>query len=127
MRPIRLLVAACALLAGGCAAFDTGPPPLTKADVVRSTRAGETPAALVQRLKSTQTVLWLTATEIVELRQAGVAMEVLDYLQAAQFAEMRRGNQFYNLLYGPERTPFSRCTGYPSPDGRFRGFSSPFC
>ena len=88
MRRTCLLVATVALLVGGCAAFDTGPPPLTRADVVQLTRTGETPSAIIGRLQSTQTVLALSASDIVDLRQAGVAIEVLDYLQAAQLAEL---------------------------------------
>ena len=127
MHRIRLALAAFALLAGGCAAFDPGPPPLTGAEVVQLTRSGEPPATIIGRLISTQTVLWLSASDIVELRQSGVAIEVLDHLQAAQFAEMRRRAQFEQLLYGPERSPFSRCGGYPPMGGRFRGSLPPFC
>ncbi|MEO8202667.1 MAG: hypothetical protein ABI630_02305 [Betaproteobacteria bacterium] len=116
-----------ALLVGGCAAFDPGPPPLTRADVVQLSKSGETPAALVARLQSTGTVLWLSAADIIELRDAGVSPMVLDYLQAAQLADMRRRAQFEQLLYGPERTPFSRCGGFPPSGGRFNGFFAPFC
>lgn len=124
---IRFLVVAYALLAGGCAGFEPGPPPLSRADVVQLTRSGEAPGTIVERLKSTQTVLWLSAADIVELRAAGVAIEVLDYLQAAQLAEMRRRSQFDQLLYGPEQSPFSRCPAYPPTGGRFSGFFAPFC
>lgn len=127
MRQAHLLIAALALLASGCAAFETGPPPLTRADVVQLTRSGETPAAIVGRLRASQTVLALSASDLIELRQAGVAIEVLDHLQAAQIAESRRRAQFDQLLYGPERSPFSRCGGYPPHNGRFRGLFPPFC
>lgn len=127
MRPIHCLVVAFTLLTGGCAGVDPGPPPLSRAEVVQLARSGEKPAAIVERLKSTQTILWLSATDIVELREAGVAIEVLDYLQAAQLAEMRRRSQFDQLLYGPERSPFSRCPPYPPTGGRFSGFFAPFC
>ena len=127
MWKIRFVVVACALLAGGCAALEPGPEPLSRADVVQLTRSGEKPAAIVERLKSTQTILWLSAADIVELRAAGVAIEVLDYLQAAQLAEMRRRSQFDRILYGPEQSPFSRCPAYPTTGGRFSGFFAPFC
>ncbi len=124
---LAALVCVAALLVGGCAAFDPGPPPLTRADVVQLSKSGETPAALVARLQSTGTVLWLSAADIIELRDAGVSPMVLDYLQAAQLADMRRRAQFEQLLYGPERTPFSRCGGFPPSGGRFNGFFAPFC
>lgn len=128
MRPIRLFIAAFALLVAGCAGFDPGPPPLTKADVVQLSRDGETPAAIIARLKSTGTVLWLSATDIVEMRQAGVAAEVLDHLQATLLTELRFRAQFDQLLYGPESSPFSRCGGFPPRGGRYGGgFFAPFC
>lgn len=127
MRPIRHLVVALALLASGCVSFDAGPPPLSRAEVVQLARSGEKPEAIVERLKSTRTILWLSAKDIVELREAGVAIEVLDYLQAAQLAEMRRRSQFDQLLYGPEHSPFSRCPAFPPTGGRFSGFFAPFC
>ena len=128
MRKIRLLIAALALFAAGCAGFDPGPPPLTKADVVQLSKAGETPAAIIARLRSTRTVLWLSATDIVEMRQAGVSVEVLDHLQASLLAELRFRAQFDQMLYGPETSPFSRCGGFPPRGGRYGGgFFAPFC
>lgn len=128
MRPIRLFIAAFALLVAGCAGFDPGPPPLTKADAVQLSRDGETPAAIIARLKSSGTVLWLSATDIVEMRQAGVAAEVLDHLQATLLTELRFRAQFDQLLYGPESSPFSRCGGFPPRGGRYGGgFFAPFC
>ena len=116
-----------ALLAGGCAGFDPGPPPLSREDIVQLSKAGEPPAAIVERLKNTDTVLWLSASDILQLRQSGVSSQVLDYLQAVQIAETRRRSQFEQLLYGPEMSPFSRCGGVTSVGGRFSGFFSPFC
>lgn len=129
MRSNRLivLVFSIALLAGGCAGFDPGPPQLSRADIERLSRSGESAAAIVDRLRKTDTVLWLSASDILDLRQAGVAPQVLDYMQAAQLAETRRRSQFDQLLYGPETSPFSRCSGFPAGGGRISGFFAPFC
>jgi len=81
----------------------------------------------VERLKKTSTVLWLSASDLLELKREGVATEVLDYLQAAQIADVRRQRQFEQLLYGPEMSPFSRCGGNPPGSGRVTGFFAPFC
>ena len=116
-----------ALMLGGCAAFDPGPPPLAAADVVQLSKAGEPPATTIDRLRKSRTLLWLSATDIVNLRQAGVSNEVLDYLQAVQISETRRRGQFDQLLYGPEMSPFSRCAGRTLPGARFNGFFAPFC
>lgn len=129
MRASRLItVVLAAFVLSGCAALDPGPPPLTRAEIVQLSRSGESAATIIDRLRKTGTVLWLSATDIVNLRQAGVAGEVLDYLQAAQIAEARRQSQFDQLLYGPEMSPFSRCGGrLAGPGDRFSGFFSPFC
>ena len=97
-----------ALLVAGCVTLDPGPSPLTDAEIVQFSRSGESPTAIIDRLKKTDTMLWLSASDIVQLRQAGVAPEVLDYLQAAQIAETRRRSQFDQLLYGPEMSPNNR-------------------
>lgn len=129
MRKSSILAAGClvAVLLGGCAAFDPGPPPLTSAEVIQLSKAGEPAASIIDRLRKTRTLLWLSATDIVNLRQAGVANDVLDYLQAVQIAETRRRGQFEQMLYGPEMSPFSRCAGHPFPGERFNGFFAPFC
>jgi hypothetical protein len=116
-----------AALVAACAGIEPGPPPLTKAEIVQLSKSGETPPAIVDRLKKSDTVLWLSASDILQLRQEGVAPEVLDYLQAAQIADIRRRSQFDQLLYGPEMSPFSRCGGIPSSSGRVSGFFAPFC
>lgn len=108
MRSVAALLAAL-VLASGCATL-AGPPMLTRDDVVRMSKAGDSPSAIIDRLRNTGTVIPLTASEIVRLHQAGVAPEVLDYLQQAQFAEMRRREA---MLYGlhPYRyySPFHGC------------------
>jgi hypothetical protein len=120
-------VAAALLLLSSCAGIDPGPPALTRAEIVQLSKSGEPPAAIVDRLKKSGTVLWLSASDILSLRQEGVPNAVLDYLQAAQISEVRRQTQFEQLLYGPEMSPFSRCGGNSLSGGRFSGFFAPFC
>lgn len=127
MRKARLFLAALSVaLLGACAGLEPAAPPMTAADIVQLSKAGEPPEAIVDRLRKSRTVLWLSATDIVNLRQAGVAAPVLDYLQAVQMAEVRRRGQFEQMLYGPEMSPFSRC-GSIYPQERFSGFFAPFC
>ncbi len=120
-RPLAL--AACLALSG-CAIFDPGPPPLTREQVIQLARSGETPAAMVERLEKTRTVLALSASDILQLSSEGVPREALDYLQAAQIEELRQRARFNQMLYGPEMGPFSRCGRF----GRapFNRFGSPF-
>ncbi|MBS0335432.1 MAG: hypothetical protein JSS40_01150 [Proteobacteria bacterium] len=100
------------LLLGGCAILEPRPAPLTRGEVVLLAKSGEPPSAIIERLRQTQTVLPLSASDILQLAQDGVPREVLDYLQAAQIEDLRRRMQFERMLYGPEMSPFSRCAGY---------------
>lgn len=52
-------------------------------------RAGDSPGAIIDRLRQSGTVISLSASDIVKLHQEGVSHEVLDYLQQAQLTEMR--------------------------------------
>lgn len=123
LRCLYPLLAAVALLAG-CATTSPRPAPLTREDIVLLARSGATAPEVVQRLKETGTVLPLSATDILQMSEAGVPREALDYLQAAQLADLRQRLQFERMLYGPEMSPFSRCGRF----GRapFNRLGSPF-
>jgi hypothetical protein len=82
----------------GCAAL-SGPPPLTRENVVAMAKAGESPQAMIDKLRDTGTVLPMSASEILRLHQAGVPSEVLDYLQVAQIAEARRREAMFSGMY----------------------------
>ena len=133
MRITRNLIALLAALTlGGCAAFDPGPAPLTRDEVVQLAKSGVAPAAIIERLQHTRTVLALSASDILQLSEAGVPREVLDYLQAAQIeqlrAELRQRAQFNQMLYGPELSPFSRCGRFGrAPFNRFGSPMWPYC
>ena len=71
------------LLLGGCATLDS-PPPLSGAEIVELARAGKTAPEIIAELQRTDTVLALAASDIVNLHEAGVPDEVLDYLQRVQ-------------------------------------------
>ncbi len=98
-----------AVIVSGCATL-SGPPPLTRDDIVRLSKAGESPQAIIDRLQATDTVIPLTGSDIVRLHQQGVPEEVLDYLQQAQIAEMRRREaMLYSMYPYPAYTPFYGC------------------
>ncbi len=54
------------------------------ADAVALTKQGKTPKEIIGELNRTRTVLPLRVPDYVALHDAGVAKEVLDYLQLAQ-------------------------------------------
>jgi hypothetical protein len=126
--PRNLMALLAALLLGGCAAFDPGPAPLTRDAVVQLANSGVPPAAIIEQLQKTHTVLALSASDILQLAGAGVPREVLDYLQAAQISELRERARFNQLLYGPELSPFSRCGRFGrAPLNRFGSPMWPGC
>ncbi len=96
-----LLVAALA----GCASVDVAPR-VTREDVIELARAGADANWIIDRLRETRTVLALTASDIVQMRDGGVPAEVLDWMQAAQIDEIRRREA---MIYG---SPFGPC-GWP--------------
>jgi hypothetical protein len=114
MSPHRSLITLVIVgsLLGGCAALESRPAPLTREAIVLLARSGETPIAIIERIRQTDTVLALSASDILQLSEAGVPREVLDYMQTAQMQELRRRLQFYGMLYGPEISPFSRCGSF---------------
>ncbi len=93
----------------GCAAFGPQPTPMTADDVIARTKNGASAKEIINELFQTNTVLPATASELVRLHDAGVATEVLDYLQYAQRQEIRWRDQLNNYWYGPG---FYRGFGY---------------
>ena len=89
-----------ALLAG-CATVER-PKPFTSGEIIVLSKSGIGAKQIIEELKRTDTVIPLSATEIVRLHDAGVPNEVLDYLQRVQIDEIRwrdRWSQMY--WYGP--------------------------
>ena len=80
--------------AGGCAT--TAPEPLTPHALIAMTQAGLSDAEIIDRLAATRTLLQLSATEVVQLRQAGVSEKVLADIHATYIrfttAEQRRAD-----------------------------------
>lgn len=103
----RLAAWCCALaLLGGCATAELAPR-VTKEDVVELARAGADAQWIIDRLVETRTVIFLNASDFVDLHARGVPQEVLDWMQAAQVHEIRRREA---MLYGD---PFGPCAWPP--------------
>jgi len=89
------------LALAGCAALE-GPAPLSGAEIVMLAREGKTAPEIIAELQRTATVLRLDASDIVNLHDAGVPDEVLDYLQRVQIDallwQQRASEMFW---YGP--------------------------
>ena len=116
MRTLGFLLIALAL--AGCATLEKNAHPLTADDVIARARSGVDPKVVIDELFRTDTVIPLSAAEIVRLHEAGVPDEVLDYMQYAQLQEIRWRDQNYWYGYGPG---FYRGWGpCPFPPSRFR-------
>jgi hypothetical protein len=99
MRALALAAFAAALLAAGCAGLAPRPAPLTRSELIMLAKTGAPAQTMIAELERTRTVLSLSASDIVQLSEANVPREVLDYLQRAQIAQVRREERF-DLLWG---------------------------
>lgn len=97
MRTLAALTLAALVLAG-CATAEPRPQPLTPQQIVFLAREGKSAQEIIRELERSRTVLLLSASEIVELHEAGVPREVLDHLQRVQIEEIGWRSRF---LYEP--------------------------
>lgn len=131
MNAARQIVAACALvLLAGCASMEQRPPPLTRDDVVQLSASGMPAKEIIERLKATDTVLLLSGSELAKLSAAGVAPEVLDYLQNVLISEIRRRDAFTHMYpgygaFGPCPPGWGPRFGHPA--FRLRSPFWPYC
>ena len=70
------------LLAGalGCATNRSRPQPLTESDIITLTHAGVGDDEIMHRIDNTRSIFRLGADDVVQLRQAGVSVRVVDYM-----------------------------------------------
>ena len=102
MRRLAFCLLSSILLLAGCATLEKHPNPLSADDVIARARAGASAKEIIAEIFRTDTVIPLTAAEIVRMHEGGVQNEVLDYLQHRQIEEVRRRDRFANSYwYGP--------------------------
>ena len=111
----RLAFSLLILLAAGCATVDR-PKPMTSEDVIALAKSGKTSKDIIEEIKRTDTVIPLSASEIVRLSAAGVPTEVLDHLQRAQIEEIRWRDRYSQMYWGPLYRGFGPCP-WPYPSG----------
>jgi hypothetical protein len=88
---LALALLSCIHLLSGCAAFDvTRPDPVTVAQVIQMSEAGTPPEIIVQTMRDSETIYALSAAQLAELHDLGVADPVLDYMQQTYIAAERR-------------------------------------
>ena len=68
--------------------------PMTLEDVVRLSREGETAESIIEKLKESKTAVLLKADEVVELKEQGVASEVIDYMIVSYVQRQMRNTKW---------------------------------
>ena len=114
-----LILATSVILAGltGCASLmHEKTSPLSPQQIVEMTKAEETTANIISRIKQSRTVYNLTASQFAQLSKAGVADAVLDHMQQTYFWEISqaRCREAYYDLWFPGRSWYGHpWNGYP--------------
>ncbi len=102
-----LCAAALLAMVSGCATFgEPLPPAPSLVDIVESSKAGQSPQQIIERMQRSRAVYRLPASELAKLREQGVSDQVIDYMQrvhfdAIRFEESLRVRSFYGPGFGP--------------------------
>jgi hypothetical protein len=80
----------CLTLLSGCATLFKQPEPVTVDQVIEMSKEGVPAEAIVKKMRDSETVYRLTAAQLAELHDVGIADPVLDYMQRTYIEEERR-------------------------------------
>ena len=116
MRRLGFCLLSSFLLLAGCATLEKHPTPMSADDVIALAKSGANAKQIIEEIFRTDTLIPLTAAEIVRMHEGGVQNEVLDYLQHRQIEELRWRDRFANSFwYGPSLyRGFGPCPWPPS-------------
>ena len=97
------LISAFLILAfAGCATLEKHPNPLSADDVIAFAKSGANAKQIIAEIFRTDTLIQLTAAEVVRMHEGSVQTEVLDFLQHRQIEELRWRDRVANSnWYGP--------------------------
>ena len=86
-----LILLICMTLLGGCATFgvEQSTPPVTVSKVIQMSKAGVPADTILDKMSESQTVYRLTASQLAQLRDQGVANQVIDYMQQTYLNAVR--------------------------------------
>jgi hypothetical protein len=85
------LLALTATLLGGCATLGgEAPPPVTVPEVVQMSKEGVPDYQIISEMRKSGTVYRLSAEELADLRDQGVADPVINYMQRTYLEAVRR-------------------------------------
>lgn len=103
---LALMFLTCVSVLSGCAALEVKrPDPVTVGQVIQMTKRGTPPETIVQKMRDSGTVYGLSAAELAQLHDLGVADPVLDYMQqtyiTAERRQQSRGDWDTGYMWGP--------------------------
>lgn len=111
IRPAMRFFAATvlAMAVSGCATLGRPlPPPPTTAEIVQMAKDGHSTEEIIARMRESEAVYPLAASELAKLREQGVPDPVIDYMQntyieAERYHEYLRSRDYYWFYegYGP--------------------------
>jgi hypothetical protein len=97
--PLILLIGMTLL--GGCATFgvEQSTPPVTVSEVIHMSQQGVPADTILDHMRESQTVYRLTASQLAQLRDQGVATQVIDYMQQTYLNAVRYDQSLENWDY----------------------------
>jgi hypothetical protein len=87
---VALTLLTCITLLSGCAILGPSKPPVTVGEVIQMSKEGVPAQTIVQRMRDSGTVYRLTAAQLAELHDLGVADQVVNYMQRSYIEAERR-------------------------------------
>jgi len=86
-----LILLSSVILFGGCGTLTfKQPEPVTVGQVIEMSKHGVPAGAIVEKMRGSQSVYRLTAAQLAELHDLGIADQVLDYMQQTYIEAERR-------------------------------------
>jgi hypothetical protein len=86
-----LILLICIIVLSGCTTLGfKKPEPVTVGQVIQMSKANVPPETIVKKMRDSETVYPLTAAQLAELHDMGVADQVLNYMQRTYIEAERR-------------------------------------
>jgi hypothetical protein len=96
-----LLLLTCITLLSGCATLglEQSMPPVTVSEVIQMSKQGVPTDTILDKMRESQTVYRLTPSQLTQLRDQGVANQVIDYMQQTYLYTVRHDQRFEDWDY----------------------------
>jgi hypothetical protein len=98
-----LMLLTCITLLSGCAMVAPSKPPVTVGEVIQMSKEGVPAETIISKMRGSDSVYPLTAAQLTELHDMGVADQVLDYMQQTYIESQRQEQNAED--WGPVMSP----------------------